>query len=94
MYNKESWIIYIEFNNIEAIKYLLDNKLIDINIQDKDGWTPLISASAWNKIEIVKLLLSYKDINVNCQSKWKNTALILASWKNKIEIVKLLLNHP
>jgi hypothetical protein len=32
MYNKEKWIDYIEFNDIEAIKYLLDNNLVDINI--------------------------------------------------------------
>jgi serine/threonine-protein phosphatase 6 regulatory ankyrin repeat subunit B len=65
MYNKDNWEYYIKSNNIEAIKYLLDNKLIDINIQDNDGWTPLMYASHNNYIEIVKLLLSYKDINVN-----------------------------
>jgi hypothetical protein len=34
MYNKEGWINYIDSNDIEAIKYLLDNNLININIQD------------------------------------------------------------
>jgi ankyrin repeat protein len=83
---------YIDSNNIEAIKYLLDNKLIDINIQDNDRYTPLMHASYLNKIEIVKLLLSYKDINI--QNKWGRTALIYASRNNNIKIVKLLLNHP
>jgi ankyrin repeat protein len=68
MYNKEKWLDYIYNSNIEAIKYLLDNNLIDINIQDKDGWTPLMYASIWNNIEMVKMLLSYKDINVNHQN--------------------------
>jgi ankyrin repeat protein len=94
MYKKEEWIYYIYKNNIEAIKYLLDNKLIDNNIQDIEGWTPLILAIFYNNIEIVKLLLRYKDINVNHQNDWKNTALIIASYNNNIEIVKLLLNHP
>jgi ankyrin repeat protein len=70
MYNKEEWHYYIYKNNIEAIKYLLNNNLIDINIQDNIGTTPLRYASSWNKIEILKLLLSYKDININHQNKW------------------------
>jgi ankyrin repeat protein len=70
MYKKEKWLVYIYNSNIEAVKYLLDNKLIDVNIQDENGWTPLICASIYNRIEIVKLLLSYKNINVNHQNKW------------------------
>jgi ankyrin repeat protein len=65
MYDKNKWSSYIRENNIEAIKYLLDNNLINVNIQDNFNNTPLILASTWNKIEILKLLLSYKDINVN-----------------------------
>jgi ankyrin repeat protein len=94
MYKKEEWIKYIEINNIEAIKYLLYNKLIYINIQDNIGITPLMFASLYNNIEMVKLLLNYKDINVNHQNNWNNTALIIASRNNNIEIVKILLNHP
>jgi ankyrin repeat protein len=70
MYNKEEWLQYIKNNNIEAIKYLLDNKLIDVNIQDNYNWTPLIYVSSIGKIEIVKILLNYKDININHQNKW------------------------
>jgi ankyrin repeat protein len=95
MYKKEEWIKYIETNNIEAIKYLLDNNLIDVNIQHvPTGWTPLIGTSYKNDVKMMKLLLSYKDINVNHQNKWKDNALILAVFWNHIEIVKLLLNHP
>jgi ankyrin repeat protein len=95
MYDKNKWRSYIRENNIEAIKYLLDNNLIDINIQDKNKNSILMCASPWNKIEMVKLLLlSYKSINVNIQNEWKYTALIYASFWNNIEIVKLLLNHP
>jgi ankyrin repeat protein len=94
MYNKEGWENYIENDNIEAIKYLLDNNLIDINFQDEDRWSLLMHASCYNYVEMVKLLLSYKNIDINCQNKWKDTALILASyWNNKIETVKLLLNY-
>jgi ankyrin repeat protein len=78
MYNKEYWKYYIIENNIEAIKYLLDNNLINVNIQDNFNNTPLILATFCNNIEIVKLLLTYKGINVNIQNHW-NTALIYAS---------------
>jgi ankyrin repeat protein len=77
MYNKEEWINYIEYNNIEGIKYLLDKKLIDINIQDKNKNSILMCASPWNKIEMVKLLLNYKDINVNIQNCYGYTALMI-----------------
>jgi ankyrin repeat protein len=42
IYNKKDFEIYIIKNNIEAIKYLFDNKLIDINIQNDEGWNPLM----------------------------------------------------
>jgi hypothetical protein len=90
---KEYWINYIEYNNIVAIKYLLDNNLINVNIKDEYKNSILILATFCNNIEIVKLLLTYKGINVNIQNYWNNTALILASCNNYIEIVKLLLNH-
>jgi hypothetical protein len=93
MCNKEEWEKYIWVNNNEAIEYLLDNNLIDINIQENNGLTPLIFATWNNKIEIIKLLLSYNDININYQTVGKNTALIWVSYNNRIEIVKLLLNH-
>jgi hypothetical protein len=39
MNNKEKCINYIYNSNIEAVKYLLDNKLIYINIQDNYVYT-------------------------------------------------------
>ena len=93
MYNKEEWTNYIYYSNIEAIKYLLDNNLIDINIQDDYGWTPLILASRNNRIEIVKLLLTHPEINIFLK-KWGNkTALDYAKEKNNKEIETLLIVH-
>jgi ankyrin repeat protein len=76
MYDKDKWIDYIRYNNVVAFKYLLDNKIIDVNIEEYDGLTPIIYA-LYNNIEIAKLLLlSYNDINVNHQkNKWNEGAL-------------------
>jgi hypothetical protein len=93
MYDKEKWINYIYNSNIEAVKYLLDNKLIDINIQDEDGTTPLMYASYWNKIEIVKLLLNHPDINIFLKDDDGKTALDWVKQKNYKEIESLLINH-
>ena len=43
----------------EIVKVLLNHPDIDINIQGKDGITPLILASKSNDVDAVKLLLEY-----------------------------------
>jgi ankyrin repeat protein len=95
-YNSESWKDYIINNNIEAIKYLLDNNLIIINKQFDNGekWTLLMYASVNNSIEIVKLLLSYNGINVNQQNECGITPLMIVTYWGFKEIAELLLNYP
>lgn len=65
-----------------------------INLQDKDGDTPLIKAASCNvpisKISTLKLLIS-KSAKVNIQNKLGFTALHYAAEKNDVEAVKLLL---
>ncbi|KAG8188361.1 hypothetical protein JTE90_019268 [Oedothorax gibbosus] len=49
--------ISAETGNLESIKYLIENSLIDINSQTTQGLTPLHFAYKENKVECVKLLL-------------------------------------
>ena len=49
--------------NIEIMKYLLDKKMIDINITNDLGETTLIEAYKNGNTEIVDLLFKYNDIN-------------------------------
>ncbi len=91
--NEEAALIEASYkNNIEVVELLLANKTINVNLQNKNGYTAVIYASRNGNIEIVKLLLKVEAINVNLQNKSGYTALILASWNGYIEVVKLLLN--
>ena len=51
--------------NVEIVDILLKYEGIDVNQQDKRGYSPLISGSVIGNIAIVKMLLACKDIDVN-----------------------------
>ncbi|RKK66726.1 hypothetical protein BFJ69_g15146 [Fusarium oxysporum] len=76
--------------HVEVVKLLLD-KGADVNIPDKDGWTPVFSAS-WNGyVEVVKLLLDKgADVNIPDKNGW--TPVSAASANGHVEVVKLLLD--
>lgn len=80
----------IYFENLEAVKLLLeyDNNMVNIQ-NDVDGWTPLEEATLKGNIEIVKLLLN-NGADPLLKDKKGNTALDLAVNFGKGEIVKAL----
>jgi len=82
-----------EIGYLKRVKELLKHKDIDVNYQDKEGYTSLMSASYSERTEIVKELLEHKDIDVNLKDKFGNTALMVAVRWKQTEIVKLLQDH-
>ena len=56
-----------EYKKFKLIKLLLEKKA-DTEIQDNDGWTPLMNAVKFSNIKVVRLLLDYKA-NVNAIDK-------------------------
>ena len=48
---------------------LLERPEIDVNLQDKGGWTALMYASRWGNTEIVKLLLNKKGIKPSLKNR-------------------------
>ena len=90
----------VKNGDIKRIKSLLSEG-IDVNLQNKNGYTVLMLASQYSNgsssIETVKLLLSSKGISVNLQDKYGYTALMWASIfsgvSSSIETVKLLLDR-
>ena len=64
----------------------------DKEAKDKDGWTPLIFASANGKTEVVKLLLEY-GADKDAKDNTGDNPLRLASWKGRTEVVKILLEY-
>ena len=76
--------------NLRAVKDLIDAG-VDLNLQDKDKSTALVSASLIGRLEIVKTLVDAgADVNVQSKNAW--TALIAASKVGHLEIVEFLVD--
>jgi ankyrin repeat protein len=75
-----------------AVIKLLERDDIQVNLQDKYGWTALMSACFGEHENIVKILVQRRDIRVNLQELGINgeTALMYACKKGHEGIVKLL----
>jgi hypothetical protein len=78
-------------NNINIIKYLLENYKIDINYKDKLGNNCLFYASCSNDINTIKYLQrKYKfDINMENYSK-KNCLMFACTFINDIHLIEKL----
>ena len=84
----------IAYNYINLVKYLVKNKLYDVNkTTRKSGFTPLMCACSYGRIEIVKYLLqkgANKDITDNkglnafdfARKLHKNSVLKILNEKN------------
>ena len=70
---------------------LLERPEILVNLQNSEGFTALMLASAWGQTKVVKLLLERPEIDVNLQDKWGKTALIYASFYGRTEIARMLI---
>jgi len=81
-------------------KQLLNERYINVNVQDEEGNTSLMLASKLGKnpqwVEIVKMLLQ-KGANPNLQDRYGRTALDIATARGNSKIIKMLLQkdtHP
>ena len=68
------------------VNFMLDNKVVDPNLQDNDGWTALIWASNKGNERVVEILLT-AGADPNLQMEDGRTASMLT---NKEEIKELL----
>jgi ankyrin repeat protein len=73
--------------HLPAVNLLLQRT--DVNVQDKDGYTPLFLATRSGHIPIIKALIN-RGANVNAQNKLGNTPLYEAVRRANLPIVKLL----
>ena len=85
----------VKNNNLAWIKSFLVCPGIDLNIHNKDGYTPLNLATERGQKEMVKILLADQRIDVNrLNTGQKQNVVLIASEKGNIDILKLLLLHP
>ena len=67
-----------EWNSAEKIQCILDSGRCDPNITNKQGYTPLHTATVHNQLESVRKLLNSTKCNPNIQDIHGNTALHLS----------------
>ena len=67
-----------------------NNLLLDVDVKNKDGDTPLILAAKNNQVKMVGMLLRF-GADVDVRNKDEDTPLILAAKNNQVKIVGMLL---
>ncbi|KAF3003916.1 hypothetical protein E8E15_001167 [Penicillium rubens] len=81
----------VSYGSVDAVKSLLRKKGMDLEIQDRKGYTPLHLAIQSKRLEMVNLLRSHPRINFNCKDKDGNTPLWLSTYLSCDEITDRLL---
>jgi len=78
---------------LEHVKYFIENKGINVDCKDDDGWTPLMHAARSNiNLDVLKYLVS-KGANVNIRSHSGRTLLHAAAQECKdLDIFRYLLS--
>ena len=88
----------IKNNNMEAIKYLIENEEYkanhDINVKDINEEYPLINALYQEQNEIIKYLIEHGGNYYNIKNNNGIPLLVLAIQKNNDEIVEYILERP
>ncbi|AGE48431.1 ankyrin repeat PH and SEC7 domain containing protein [Paramecium bursaria Chlorella virus AN69C] len=69
-----------EFNRYEVAKFLLDNKLVDINEKDDEGKTVLHSTVRQGHIKMIKLLVN-NDADIDAKDDYGNVPTDMTSNK-------------
>lgn len=80
-----------EIDMTEVIKLLIENG-INVNNQDKIGWTPLFYASVKGDIKLFNTLIELKA-DPNIRDKNNHTSLFFALDNKHIDLAKSLLKH-
>jgi len=79
----------VRAKDIELINILIDGK-IDINLQNKYGYTPLHLAIRTDDLDIVNLLIK-KNAKINTIDRYKDTPLLDAIRNNNTKIAEVLI---
>ncbi|XP_031631934.1 serine protease Hayan-like [Contarinia nasturtii] len=75
----------------DAVKTLIDHGA-NVNVEDKDKYTPLQWAALLGRLEVIKTLIENRA-NVNVEDKNKRQPIHLAAWSGHTEAIKTLIDH-
>ena len=77
--------------HLSAVRLLMDDGRVNINLADHYEETPLHSAARWGRMEVVKMLLKDEKLQVNCLDVCSYTPLHLAVDSGDVFMVRLML---
>ena len=80
-------------DRLANVKYLIENKKVDVNTRDKHGFTPLIKACQTGNMNICKYLLNVEGIDVNAVNELGSNAFHFACVSDNLDLVKMLFNQ-
>lgn len=81
----------------ELLEFLLDKGLVDENVRDSKGNTPLHAACQHHADQCVRLLLKSKRTKVNAQNNFRQSPLCVATsidYHKDTKVIEALLAHP
>ncbi|EER09630.1 serine-threonine protein kinase, putative [Perkinsus marinus ATCC 50983] len=78
--------------DVETLKALMKKQQIDLNVQDKEGWTVMHHASFMGQTHIVRYLID-NGFEIGPKNKFGRTPLHLAAEWDNDEVVELLLSR-
>ena len=78
------------YNNIEMVKYLVNELKFDINSKNKYSDNGFLLACRNNNIEMVKYLVNELKFDINSKNNYGSNGFLLACRNNNIEMVKYL----
>jgi hypothetical protein len=91
VFNKEILGFAASEGRRNTVELLLGFESIEINAQDEDGRTALLSAARNGHVGVMEILISTNRMDVNLKDKYGCTALMWATKFLHYEVVKLLL---
>jgi ankyrin repeat protein len=78
--------------NKAVVKLLLETGKVDVNLKDRDGWTPLSIAASYGNEAVVKMLLDTGKVDANVKNGEGCTQLLIAALNGNETVVKMLLD--
>ncbi|XP_067660172.1 putative ankyrin repeat protein RF_0381 [Haliotis asinina] len=78
--------------NVDVVKYVLMQKIVSINSQDKYGWTPAMKAAFYNSNDVFDVLVEARA-NLLLVSDGEETILHVACQGGNVDIIKYLLTQ-
>jgi ankyrin repeat protein len=84
-----------QYNRVAALQCIIDHGYkLDVNVQDKDGWTPLHYATQKLHIEAIELLTMQPNLDVNCKNASGLAPLHMVARMGNVELFRMFLQFP